>query len=49
MTLAIDIKGLRKTYRASGGGLQEALKGVDLEVEANELFGFVLNEIAACI
>lgn len=41
MSLAIDIKGLRKTYKATGGGLREALKGVDLAVETNELFGFV--------
>ena len=41
MTLAIDVRGLRKTYRASGGGTVEALKGVDLQVGERELFGFV--------
>lgn len=39
MTLAIDVKGLVKTYKASAGGQQEALRGVDLTVEAHELFG----------
>ena len=41
MTLAIDIKNLHKTYRTATGGLREALRGVDLAIEADELFGFV--------
>ena len=39
--LAIDIKGLRKTYKVATGGTYEALRGVDLEVQEGHLFGFV--------
>ncbi len=39
---AIELKGLRKTYRASGGQpAKEALKGVDLEVPRGAIFGLL--------
>lgn len=39
---AIDIKGLKKTYRSrSSGRKNEALKGVDLTVKRGELFGLL--------
>ena len=39
---AIDVTGLRKTYRSAGGGeAKEALKGVDLDVPAGSIFGLL--------
>ncbi len=39
---AIQLKGLRKTYRASGGQpAKQALKGVDLEVPRGAIFGLL--------
>lgn len=39
--LAIDVRNLRKTYKTASGGQHEALRGVDLQVQSGELFGFV--------
>ena len=42
MTNAIDIAGLRKTYRAQGNApAKEALKGVDLAIPAGSIFGLL--------
>jgi ABC-2 type transport system ATP-binding protein len=38
---AIEVRGLRKTYRAANGGAVEALKGVDLDVPAGSVFGLL--------
>ena len=39
---AIDISGLRKTYRAAGNAPpKEALKGVDLSIPAGSIFGLL--------
>lgn len=40
MTLAVEAKQLVKTYHGRGGEV-EAVKGVDLAVEAGEVFGFL--------
>ncbi|CAN0243216.1 unnamed protein product, partial [Phaeothamnion confervicola] len=40
-TQAIEIQGLRKTYRTAKGGAHEALKGVDLQVSQGHVYGFV--------
>ena len=37
---AVEVEGLVKTYR-SRGGVVEAVRGVDLRVEAGEIFGFL--------
>ncbi|MGA7993228.1 MAG: ABC transporter ATP-binding protein [Thermoanaerobaculia bacterium] len=42
MTAAIEVRGLRKTYRpAFGGRAIDALLGIDLEVRQGELFGLL--------
>jgi ABC-2 type transport system ATP-binding protein len=42
MTAAIEVRGLRKTYRpAFGGRAVDALAGIDLEVRPGELFGLL--------
>jgi len=39
---AIETRGLRKTYRASGGGApKEALKGIDLDIPTGTIFGLL--------
>jgi ABC-2 type transport system ATP-binding protein len=39
---ALEIEGLRKTYRRSGGGAaKEALRGIDLTVRAGSIFGLL--------
>ena len=39
---ALEIEGLRKTYRASGNGApKEALRGIDLTVRAGSIFGLL--------
>ena len=40
MTPAIEVSGLVKTFRAKSGDI-EAVKGVDLQVEQGEVFGFL--------
>ncbi len=43
MTAAIEVRGLRKTYRTGMSGLKrvEALKGVDLTAQPGEIYGFL--------
>lgn len=42
MTAAIEVRGLRKTYRPAFGGRGiDALAGIDFEVRAGELFGLL--------
>ena len=42
MTAAIEVRGLRKTYRAGlGGRAIDALAGIDLAVQPGELFGLL--------
>ena len=42
MTAAIEVRGLRKTYRpAFGGRAIEALSGIDLSIQRGELFGLL--------
>ena len=42
MTNAIDISGLRKTYRAQGNApAKEALKGIDLSIPSGSIFGLL--------
>jgi ABC-2 type transport system ATP-binding protein len=42
MTAAIEVRGLRKTYRpAFGGRAIDALAGIDLDVQPGELFGLL--------
>jgi ABC-2 type transport system ATP-binding protein len=42
MTAAIEVRGLRKTYRPAFGGRSiDALAGIDLEIRAGELFGLL--------
>jgi ABC-2 type transport system ATP-binding protein len=38
--LAIDVRGLTKTYK-SGDSVVEAVKGIDLQVEAGQTYGFL--------
>ncbi|MFN3615639.1 MAG: ABC transporter ATP-binding protein [Rubrimonas sp.] len=38
---AIEVRGLRKTYRGANGAEVEALKGVDLDVPAGSVFGLL--------
>jgi ABC-2 type transport system ATP-binding protein len=40
-TAAIEVVGLRKTYRAASGATVEALKGVDLSVPTGSIFGLL--------
>jgi ABC-type multidrug transport system ATPase subunit len=42
MTAAIEVRGLRKTYRSAfGGRAVDALAGIDLDVRPGELFGLL--------
>ena len=41
MTLAIEVQGLHKTYRSAAGVFHTALKGIDLAVAPQEVYGFV--------
>lgn len=38
---AIEVRGLRKTYRGAGGAMVEALKGIDLDVPSGSVFGLL--------
>ena len=40
-TLAVEAIGLAKTFRARGGEVIEAVRGVDLQVATGEVFGFL--------
>jgi ABC-2 type transport system ATP-binding protein len=40
-TAAIEVVGLRKTYRSASGAAVEALKGVDLSVPTGSIFGLL--------
>ncbi len=40
-TLAVEAIGLAKTFRARGGEVIEAVRGVDLQVAKGEVFGFL--------
>ncbi|MEZ5846699.1 MAG: ABC transporter ATP-binding protein [Geminicoccaceae bacterium] len=39
--LAIELKGLRKTYAGKGSERKEALKGIDLEIPRGSIFGLL--------